>query len=251
MAGLLSPDLERHWQHTRGLLAGVEGHLTEQEARWLYAAAATCVAEGDIVEIGSFKGRSTIALARGIQAGGRGGRVVAVDPHSAPAETDPHLGGAASSEPELRANLARSGVADLVDVRVAYSQEAGAGWTAPIRLLWLDGDHTLDGVRADFDLWAPHLSEGGVLAMHDVLHRFEGPARVFLERLLRAPGWARAGFVRKSIGWAVKRGDADLTATPRTRLRAALLRRMLRLAPAEGRLGRARHNFCRTLLYHL
>jgi hypothetical protein len=43
------------------------------------------------------------------------------------------------------------------------------GWTRPVGLLWIDGDHTLDGVRRDFESWERFLQPGGVVAFHDAL----------------------------------------------------------------------------------
>ena len=37
-----------------------------------------------------------------------------------------------------------------------------------VGLLWLDGDHSYEGVRGDFDAWLPWLVTDGVVALHDV-----------------------------------------------------------------------------------
>jgi cephalosporin hydroxylase len=34
--------------------------------------------------------------------------------------------------------------------------------------LFIDGDHTYQGVKADWDLWSPHINKGGVVAFHDL-----------------------------------------------------------------------------------
>lgn len=45
-------------------------------------------------------------------------------------------------------------------------------------LLFIDGDHTYEGVRRDYELYAPLVREGGVIAFHDILdtpqHRAAG-----------------------------------------------------------------------------
>lgn len=38
-----------------------------------------------------------------------------------------------------------------------------------IDLLMIDGDHSYDGVRTDFDLYAPLVAKGGFVAFHDIL----------------------------------------------------------------------------------
>ena len=59
--------------------AGVEGWLTAEQAAVLAAAAAACPADGEIVEIGSFRGLSTIVLATHAP---EGAAIVAIDPHA-------------------------------------------------------------------------------------------------------------------------------------------------------------------------
>jgi predicted O-methyltransferase YrrM len=38
-----------------------------------------------------------------------------------------------------------------------------------IDLLFLDGDHTYEGVKADWDLWSPLVRPGGIIAFHDTV----------------------------------------------------------------------------------
>jgi predicted O-methyltransferase YrrM len=35
--------------------------------------------------------------------------------------------------------------------------------------LFIDGDHTYEGVRADFELYSPLIREGGLIALHDIV----------------------------------------------------------------------------------
>jgi predicted O-methyltransferase YrrM len=39
----------------------------------------------------------------------------------------------------------------------------------PLDLLFIDGDHSYDGVKADFDSYAPFVRPGGVIAFHDIV----------------------------------------------------------------------------------
>src|SRR5215216_4634211 len=63
---------------TLDVLREVEGWLTDTQARRLWERACALPSPGQIVEIGSFRGRSTIVLAR---AAPEGVEVVAIDPH--------------------------------------------------------------------------------------------------------------------------------------------------------------------------
>lgn len=39
---------------------------------------------------------------------------------------------------------------------------------APVDFLWIDGDHSYDGVKADYDMYGGLVRPGGVIAFHDV-----------------------------------------------------------------------------------
>ena len=41
-----------------------------------------------------------------------------------------------------------------------------------IDFLFIDGDHTYEGVRADFEMYSPLVREGGLIALHDIV---QGP----------------------------------------------------------------------------
>jgi hypothetical protein len=178
----------------------VPGFLSEREAHFLALAAACGPAEGVILEIGSFKGRATVALASVAARYGLG-RVVSVDPHTAPSVTDPDLRGNASSYDDFTSALAAAGLSEQVEVHRTFSRELAKRWSHPIRLLWIDGDHTYAGAKEDFGLFRSYLAEGAIVALHDVLHEFEGPVRVFAEDLLGSDDFGPAG-VCGSIGWA-------------------------------------------------
>src|SRR5271168_2479347 len=72
------------WQRAQN----VPGYIGEREFRALCLLAAGAAGHGLIVEIGSFKGKSTIGLAT-VAAHYGLGPVVSIDPHTAPSATDP------------------------------------------------------------------------------------------------------------------------------------------------------------------
>lgn len=45
-------------------------------------------------------------------------------------------------------------------------------------LAFIDGDHSYDGVHADFDAYAPMVRRGGIIAFHDVCRYEEGVMRL-------------------------------------------------------------------------
>ena len=204
----------------------VPGHLMEDEARFLGLLAACVPAKGTIVEIGSFKGRSTVMLAKVASLYGCG-PVVAIDPHNSPILLDHQANRGASSYQDFLDSIQAAGVSAHVEPHAAYSKEVANSWNRPIRILWIDGDHSYEGAKSDLDGFFPHLVPRGVVAFHDALNAFPGPIRVFVEDVLRSNRFGPAGFVQ-SIAWAQYRpedGHAFQEA------RSALARRASRLIP--------------------
>ena len=91
------------------------------------AAAALAPAQGKNLEIGSFKGRSTVGIAYVTRELGLG-PVVAVDPHTSPATTDPDLRGKTTSYEDFVTNLRTAGVIESVEIKRAYSHELAREW---------------------------------------------------------------------------------------------------------------------------
>lgn len=155
----------------------IPGMLTRDEVNFLYRAGQLGDRDGVIVEIGSFKGKSTIALARGA-AKVRKGKIYAIDPHRIQLEE----GYTEDTEAEFLANIRNAGVEDYVLPLIMTSEEANKGWHQPIRLLWIDGDHRYEAAKLDFTLWEPFVVEGGIIAMHDTIRK-KGPKRVLWENV--------------------------------------------------------------------
>ena len=220
----IPPDLEHvideAWEATKD----VPGYLVENEARFLGVLAALVPAKGAIVEIGSFRGRSTVMLAKVASHYGLG-PIVAIDPHNSPILLP--SGGDASSFDDFRSSIRSAGIEQHVEPRVAYSKDVSPSWNRPIRLLWIDGDHSYGGAKADYDGFLPHVVPNGVIALHDSLSTFDGPIRVFVEEMLRSDRFGPAGFVH-SIAWSQFR-PADGPAFKSQREKLA--RRAARLIP--------------------
>ena len=150
------------------LTAGVEGWLTEAQARTLWDAAARVGAGGTIVEIGSFHGRSTIVLAL---AAGERGRVVAIDPHGGgdrgPQQISPDRARGDLDHAVFRANLERAGVAARVTHVRARSADALDEVRGELDLLYVDGAHRYRPARADIERWGARVRPGGSMLIHD------------------------------------------------------------------------------------
>ena len=222
------------------LVSATTGYLSEREARLVMAAAALSPAQGKNLEIGSFKGRSTVGIAYVTRELGLG-KVVAVDPHTSPASTDPDLRsrGQTTSYDDFVANLRTAGVLDRVEIKRAYSHDLAREWNEPLRFLWIDGDHTYEGAKADLDMFKPFLADGAFVAMHDVLGTFEGALRVYVEEVLDSDDFGPAGF-SGSIGWAQYRPRDGARFRCRRRLLAIPSRKLI---PVARRADRGLHGW--------
>jgi hypothetical protein len=166
-------------RHLRKMLS-VEGHITSSECLLLFNLASQ-VSSKCIVEIGSYRGRSTVCLALGSQMNNRP-PVYAIEPHEQ--FTGP-LGGEFGPRDRCAffTNMTRKGVCEIVRLVNLSSDAVVKGWTREVALLWIDGDHRYDFVRRDFDCWEPFVIEEGVIALHDSIDPCLGPRRVVDEVL--------------------------------------------------------------------
>ena len=154
------------------LIEGVEGWLTDAQARRLWDAARRLRAPATIAEIGSFRGRSTIVLA---QAAADGVDVVAIDPHGGgdrgPQEIVPDAALGEEDFQAFNANLAHAGVAARVRHVRLPSRDAlrpgAADGLDSVDLLYVDGAHRYGPARADIEAWGDRVAAGGTLLVHD------------------------------------------------------------------------------------
>lgn len=160
-----------------------KGFMPEDEGLALYGAAAGAAGLGlPLLEIGTYCGRSTLLLADAAR--GAGVTAVTVDHHRGSEEQQPGwefhdpevvdpAAGRMDTLPEFRRTLYAAGLEDHVVAVVGKSPRAAAVWGGAVGLLFIDGGHTDEHAAGDYEGWAPHLAEGGLLVIHDV---FPDPA---------------------------------------------------------------------------
>ncbi|MFI9647725.1 class I SAM-dependent methyltransferase [Streptomyces sp. NPDC052040] len=176
-----------------------KGFMPLREGLALYAAAVEAAALGlPLLEVGSYCGRSTVLLADAARAAGV--TALTVDHHRGseeqqpgwdyhdPETVDPEIG-LMDTLPTFRRTLHRAGLEDHVVALVGRSPQVAAVWGSPLGLVFVDGGHTDEHAGADYEGWAPHVAEGGLLVIHDVFpepeDEFTGqaPYRVYLRAL--------------------------------------------------------------------
>ena len=152
----------------------IPGWLHPDQAAMLCYVAHICP-DGPIVEIGSFKGKSTVFLGKGMKPTNT---LHAIDPHIVTAIGSRQDRAAAkragggndsgdTSWSTFNNTLATWGIADKVTIIRAYSCDAQADFNDPIAMLWIDGDHAYEAVRQDIDDWVPLTMASGFVAFHD------------------------------------------------------------------------------------
>ena len=120
---------------------------------------------GVIVELGGFQGRTSIQLGIGSKSG-YNNEVYVIDPwngNKLRGTKDVYF----SKEVFLN-NMKTAGVDDIVNAIQSKSENILPKWDKEIGMLFIDGDHTYQGVKKDIQ-WIKHVKNGGIIAFHDYL----------------------------------------------------------------------------------
>jgi predicted O-methyltransferase YrrM len=193
-----SPE-ERDFRRNWSMVDSIEGWLLFSEGMWLFNAARSLPNRANLLEIGSYKGRSTCCLALGCR--GSQKRVFAVDPF----DGGPDLP-TANSLPDFSQNIKRCRVSDSVEPFVGLSSEVAKTWDKRINLLFIDGSHSYEDVLADFTNFFPHVVPGGIVVLHDVIETWPGVFKAWHEVIKhRLSG---VGY-RDALGYGRKRMNDD------------------------------------------
>jgi hypothetical protein len=149
-------------------IEGVEGWLSEDQARRLFAAAQRVPAGGRIVEIGSYRGRSAIVLR---VAAVREVELIAIDPHAGNDRGPRELSGTDvqgdADHAAFEANLRRADVRGAVQHMRLPSEDALGQMDGEVDVLYVDGAHGYGPARSDLLHWGARVAPGGRLLVHD------------------------------------------------------------------------------------
>jgi N-succinyldiaminopimelate aminotransferase len=158
------------------------GFMPADEGQALYEIALAYAPVGPVMEIGTYCGKSTIYLAAAARQYGQ--TVLTVDHHHGSEEhqegweyhdtslVDPGTG-RIDTLPRFRAAIAAAGLEDDVVAVVGRSDRVAQVWRGLLGMVFIDGGHTDEAAQADYEGWAPKVTLGGALVIHDV---FPDPA---------------------------------------------------------------------------
>jgi predicted O-methyltransferase YrrM len=186
------------------------GSIDTETGRFLHALV-RLVRPELVVEVGTHHGVSTLWLARGIEDNGTG-RLISLDLF-----TDPPI-------EKVQETIEHAGLAGRVQLVRGPSTTTGAeacrGAGRPIDLLFIDGEHRVQGCAADFETLGAMVRTGGFVVLHDIypeLCGWDGPRYVL-------------NFLAESRCQADKWQILELPTAPATPYGLAVLRKL-----GEGR----------------
>ena len=174
-ATTMDPELLRAAEAAKGFMPPAEGLA-------LYEIALAYAPVGPVMEIGTYCGKSTIYLAAAARKFGQ--TVITVDHHHGSEEHQPGWEyhdtaladpgtGKIDTLPQFRATIAEAGLEDEVVAIVGRSARVAQAWRGLLGMVFIDGGHTDQAAQADYEGWAPFVTMGGALVIHDV---FPDPA---------------------------------------------------------------------------
>jgi Methyltransferase domain len=139
----------------------IEGWTTFDELEALADTCQTLPENPVVVEIGSFLGRSAVILAGCCKLRGSG-QVHCIDPFdgsgdsfSVPVYQSIANTLSTSLQDRFAANIKRAGLENWVTLHKGTAETIAQNWSAPIDMLFLDGDQSPAGVQSAYQSWMP------------------------------------------------------------------------------------------------
>ena len=164
----------------------VKGFLEKEEAESLYQFAKKYSSLGPCLEIGSYCGKSAVYLGAAVKENNQ--TLYSIDHHKGSEEQQPgeeffdpdlldETGKGINTLPFFLETLDKADLRDNVVPIVSTSVEASEVWSEPLAMVFIDGGHSDQAAKDDYDVWHPHIIEGGLLAIHDVFPNPEDGGR--------------------------------------------------------------------------
>jgi predicted O-methyltransferase YrrM len=179
-------DFNKRIEEIHKKVENVDGFLSKNEGELLYRLALK--SKGPIVEIGSYKGKSTIYLAYGSK-DSNNQKVYAIDTFEGGVDLE------TNTYKSFTKNIKNAGIGDIVTPIIGSSDDVAKTWNKEIGLLWIDGSHEYKYVKNDFINWSPHLADFGFIAFHDTTRIGKiGPYKVIIENIIFSDEYSNLKF---------------------------------------------------------
>ena len=182
----------------------IPGWLTDKEAGELFDLVSNIPGDNPICcEIGSYMGKSSVVLGMALLAK-RKGKIYCIDPFDLLSDyyeevSKKELGSGNLTRKQFVMDIIRKyGLEGKIELIQGFSFFVARDFHQPLDFIFIDGDHSFEGVLEDYFDWSGMLKVGGVIAFHDYykIDDFKrcnpesyGPARVVDEYVRSNPGW--------------------------------------------------------------
>ncbi|MFC1711856.1 class I SAM-dependent methyltransferase [Patescibacteria group bacterium] len=156
-------------------IKSIGGWLTKKEGEFLFNTAKSLSSKDKIIEIGSWKGRSTTCLGLGVKEGGKS-KIFAIDPYTDFTEKFKVLTKEDTYQKFL-SNIKKAKIDKFITSIKKTSSKAFKTFEKKygfnnIKLILVDGGHTFNLVKIDHKLWFPKLENNRLIAFHDSWFHF-------------------------------------------------------------------------------
>lgn len=133
-------------------------YTTANELIKLYKLSKQLKSNSICVEVGSYIGASSLMISKGIA---KGSILYCIDTW----ENDAMTEGKWNSLEIFKDNT--HSVVSKIKMMKSKSVDAAKDFNQEIDFIFIDGDHSYEGVKSDVDVWFPKLKSGGIIIMHD------------------------------------------------------------------------------------
>jgi glycosyltransferase involved in cell wall biosynthesis/predicted O-methyltransferase YrrM len=166
------------YQTIQPAVEAIEGFMIPGQEEYLFNKVKSLPTDAVIVEIGSYKGRSTVAMAHACVGTNR--KIYCIDTWDG---NDSDF-----SERNFfdiwQQNVKKNNLEQYVEPLRGYSYDILSRWSEltnrqEINFIFIDGSHEYLDVMKDFELSYPLVKEGGWIAFHDVISTWPGPEQVW------------------------------------------------------------------------
>lgn len=179
----------------------IQGMTTKESGKFLFSLCYMQELNGDVVEVGSWQGKSASYLARATKES-KNGDFYAIDHFKGnKGKEDLYSTGKEnySSKEAFTDNMEKIGLTKYVHLLDMKNTDASEKLQKnKIRFLFIDGDHTRKGVEKDIELFFPMLTKGSIVVFDDYFNGFPGLVQA-IEKLLQDNDFSRVFYYRHTL----------------------------------------------------
>lgn len=179
----------------------IPGMITPESGKFLYALCYLQELEGDVVEIGSWQGRSTSFLARAVKES-KNGEFFAIDHFEGNLGKEDFYavdGSVNNLKANFQKNMSKFELSDFVNLLDMTNVKASKLINEKvIRFLFIDGDHTKKGVKKDIELFFPRLVKGSIVVFDDYFDGFPGLIEA-VDEMMKETKFTKVFYYRHSL----------------------------------------------------